>query len=86
MGVLGLTSDGTEMPGEGIDMFHGICAHLITLTKPGGMSKHIGAGDLRVYSSRCCSSSPLLPSRRRALAPALTVAFGQPGQFQAPKK
>lgn len=50
MGVRGLAPLDTTMSGKGLDVGEGICVHHLTLTKPGGIGKDIGAGALRVLS------------------------------------
>jgi hypothetical protein len=48
LGVLGLTAHSSEMSGEGVDMGQRVYVHHLTLTRPRGMRKDIGARALRV--------------------------------------
>jgi len=46
--VRGQTPLDITMSGKGLDVSKGIRVHPLTLTKPGGIGKDIGAGGLRV--------------------------------------
>jgi hypothetical protein len=55
------------MPGEGLDVNHGIYVHLLTLTKPGAMSKDIAPGARACPGNRVpARSSPETATRSMA--------------------